>query len=99
MKNEFEEYLNLVGLTSTKIKERIDELIKYASTLCKEPFKDIFISEYLTKNGEREYDALRLFSKSYRFTFNEFINENNFSMCKQPNAHKYIEFNIVDLRV
>ena len=74
------------------MKERIDELIKYTSTLCNEPFEDIFISEYLTKDGVREYLALRLFSKSYRFTFHEFINKNEFFICKHPNAQKWIRF-------
>lgn len=93
MEEKFEKYLELIGITTVPLKKRVDELIKYVTNLKLPKFdgiKDIFIEEYIKKNGEREYANLRLYSNKYRFKFRNFVNNVDVSFAKHQKNIFYI---------
>lgn len=65
MKNEFEAYLESMDLSSQKVKDNIELVIRYVTKLCKEEVIDIFVEDYYKDNGSREYGSLWLISNGY----------------------------------
>ena len=74
MKSEFIEYCKTLGMG--------DSLIQSVSTLCEEQerllsnrFEDVFVGDYITGEGKREYDTLHFFSKDFLVEIMNFIAE------------------------
>ncbi len=65
MKEEFKVYLDSMGLTSKTVKANIELYIRYARKLCKEDITEIFVEDFYTDNGSREYGSLWLVSTGY----------------------------------
>lgn len=65
MKKEFKEYLESIGLSSKTVEENIALGIRYATKICKEEIKDIFVADYYKDDGSREYGSLWFISEGY----------------------------------
>ena len=66
MKEEFIDYLKLIGITTEEYLNRIETIMEVHSELCQEEIIDIFVDEYIKEDGTREYEDLSLFSRSGR---------------------------------
>lgn len=64
MKVEFQEYLNSIGIIGNLI-ERIEEIYNFYLEICPEEIEDIFINEYISEDGSREYESVWFFSDNY----------------------------------
>ncbi|MCJ7425859.1 MAG: hypothetical protein MUO17_01770 [Dehalococcoidales bacterium] len=75
MKEGFKSYLDSVELSSVTVKDNIERIYRYASTLCPEKIVDIFVSDFIKDDGSREYGSLWFFSQSYVMEARNFRNE------------------------
>lgn len=92
MKRDFEIYLNDIGITIDILKKRIEQIIDYASNLCNEQLNDIFIEDYIEKDGTREYTHLRLYYKNYILIAFDFITKFNFALVKAESKIFHIQY-------
>lgn len=82
MKKEFNTYLSSIGLTEVMI-GRITSLFDIYQMIMKEKneeIEDIFISEYVNKEGSRVYQNLWLFSNKYFMTTENYEYSENFNL-------------------
>jgi hypothetical protein len=82
MKKEFDRYLTDIGITNT-YRERVGAVHQFYRALCPEEITGIFVSEYVTEDGSREYENLWFFSESYCMEAKGFLTprEDNFDMA------------------
>lgn len=80
MKQEFESYLNSIELSSETIIKNVERLYQYASKLCPEEIKDMFVSDFIKENGSREYENLWFFSQNYMMEARNFRNDREYDI-------------------
>jgi len=88
MKKEFGDYLESIGLTDVIIK-RIEVVYQfYEKTLGKldDEIQDIFVTDYISKDGMRQYENLWFFGKNYFMEAKLFLNQDDFDIS--PSAKK-----------
>ena len=61
MRKEFIEYLESIGVTKP-IQERIETIHADCVEICKDEMRDIFVTDYIKAEGEREYENVWFFS-------------------------------------
>lgn len=64
MNDKFKIYLESIEVTKTHM-ERIEKIFEFYGIASKVKIKDIFVNDYFTKEGERKYESLWLFSANY----------------------------------
>lgn len=74
--NRVAEYLKAMGITEP-LKKRIETIYGYYREICPDKILDIFISEYITEDGLREFQDLRFFSKTCLMLAPNFVTEND----------------------
>ena len=74
---KFYDYLNSLGLKGDLV-ERIEKIYDFYSEINSEEIKDIFVTEYLKKDGSREYVNLWLFSDNFCMEAHDFITDDVF---------------------
>ena len=79
MKKEFLIYLESVGITRP-IRERIKIIYEFYRKIFVEEIADIFVSEYLKKDGTREYENLWFFSEKFFMEAKQFITNDDFDI-------------------
>ena len=72
MKEEFTEYLLGLGMTQPLV-NRVEELIGVYRRLTIYEVEDIYVSEYMKKDGRREYEDLRIYSTDCYGLYREFL--------------------------
>ncbi|MFX1450282.1 MAG: hypothetical protein ACFFCM_05545 [Promethearchaeota archaeon] len=72
MKETFMKYLMEIGITGDLYK-RVEAIYHFYEKIIKEEIIVLFISEYITKDGTREYEHLVFFSENYAMSAKEFI--------------------------
>lgn len=75
MNNEFENYCSSVGMGDS-LKQQVSELHDQLSMFIPaQPIEDIFIGEYVTNDGIRQYDTLHFFTRSNVFEIESFVSK------------------------
>ncbi len=72
MKKEFIEYLESIGITGA-LTARVEEIFLIYSKVLGNSIDDIFVSEYLNKDGSRFYENLWFFNKEFCFEAKFFL--------------------------
>jgi len=72
MKEDFVKYLDSIGITNA-FRKRIETIYDFLREICPDEITGIFISDYLTHDGEREYENLYFFSEKYIMEAKRFI--------------------------
>ena len=72
MKKEFIDYLESIGITSA-LQERIETIHEAYAQICTDEIKDIFVTDYIKGDGEREYVNLWFFSDNNCMEAKNFI--------------------------
>lgn len=94
MKEEFVVYLKAIGLTEVII-NRIEEIYNFYETVLmkelREEILDIFVTDYISKDGSRQYDNLWFFSKNYIMEAKSFISLDDLDICPLAKEIKYLE--------
>jgi len=92
LKEEFNQYLNTIGIDSPLIRKRIEELIILIKNLHSEEILDILIGEYINKEGGREITGLGIYSENFVSIFGNFLYENEFKIYNHKKSLKSINF-------
>ena len=79
MKQSFLDYLKMVGVKEP-LHKRIEGILQFYKELCPEDITDIFVSEYLTQDGNREYSSVWFFSANYVMEAKYFIEKDDFDI-------------------
>jgi hypothetical protein len=81
MKDEFIAYLGSIGM-STVLVERAQSIYDFYGRICREDITDIFVSEFIKQDGDREYQSLWFFSQGYAMEAKEFSGKDAFDMAR-----------------
>jgi len=79
MREEFKRYLDSVGLSLT-LRERTAALYELFHELCPEEIKWIFVTDYITQEGTRDFESLWFFSEMYVMEAKQFTHTDNLDM-------------------
>ena len=88
MKEEFIEYLKSIGLTETLCK-RIETIYEFYNDVCPDEITGIFVTDYITRDGSREYETLWFFSEKYAMEAKQFIKKDDFDITPIKNRIQY----------
>jgi hypothetical protein len=88
MKAEFVAYLDSLEATD-QVLTRVETILNFYKDLCPEDILDIFISEYIKKDGNREYQSLWLFSKRFMMEAKNFLIQDDFDIAPINNFVTY----------
>lgn len=83
MKEEFVEYLKMIGITAEEYLKRIETIMDVHSNICQEEIIDIFVDEYIKEDGTRDYTGISLFSNKYDFGALQFLTEDHIVLTKR----------------
>jgi hypothetical protein len=72
MKKEFEEYLIGLGMKGS-LTNKVENIMNFFEENFSEEIIDIFVEEYIKKDGSREYESLEFFSEKYIFEAKNFM--------------------------
>jgi len=62
---KFLPYLDSIGISNRPLLDRIEFLYKIAQFLCPEEIEDIFVTDFINNEGERNYENLWFFSQNF----------------------------------
>jgi len=90
MKEEFIKYLKVIGITKS-LRERIETIYEFYREICPDEITGIFVTDYITKDKEREYENLWFLSKKYIMEAKLFIEKDNFDINLIRNQVRYLK--------
>lgn len=79
MEEKMKTYLEDIGI-GRSIKKRVSEIYKFYKDICPEEITRIFVTDYITEEGEQKYENLSFFSDNYGMEAKDFINTDDFDM-------------------
>lgn len=79
MRSEFANYLKVIGMTDVLIK-RVGEVYDFFQSICPEEITDVFVTDFLREEGNRDYESLWFFSKGYVMESKNFVTKDEFDM-------------------
>lgn len=85
------EYLKEFNLLDTPLQERINEIINYMVKISPEEIKDVFISEYITSEGQKVYENLWGITESFVLEAKNFRAEIDIDLTKYTNKLNYMQ--------
>jgi hypothetical protein len=77
MKKQFSDYITAIGLTESLVK-RVETIYDFYANLLKIDIEDIFVTDFIDKEGVRHYQNLWFFSKNYWMEAKGFVSSDNF---------------------
>lgn len=81
MKEEFSKYLKKIDTTDV-IRKRVEAIYNFYKDVCPEEIDGIFITDYITEDGRREYENLWFFSNNYCMEAHNFLERDEFDIEK-----------------
>lgn len=96
MKTVFYDYLKSIGITSPKLLDRIKSIYGIYRKLYPQQMKncDIFVCDYFTEEGIREYESLWFFSREYCMEAKQFVTKLDLDILTMEVSIKYLNFNL-----
>jgi len=89
MKKEFIKYLESINITKAYCK-RIETIYEFYKDMCPDEITGIFVTDYITEDGAREYDCLWFFSEKYIMEAKQFITKDDFDIAPIQNRIVYL---------
>jgi hypothetical protein len=81
------------SLSPTKrVSQRINQVVDLYEKLCPEKVSVLFLSEYVTKEGVREFESLWLFSDHIMMEAKNFLSEDDLDFATMVGGVSYVEF-------
>lgn len=90
MKEEFITYLNSIDMSSALI-DRATEVFRFCAQVCPEEITDIFVSEYVSEEGQREYENLWILSPTYVGEAHNFLDKEEFDVVAMRSSVSRLE--------
>lgn len=88
MKNEWAKYLDSIGIKDLFLK-RVEEILVFYQTVYPDHIEDIFITEYLDADGNRQYESLWLFSETAVMEAKRFLKDDDFDFTPLKEQVEY----------
>jgi len=85
MRDEFAPYLASIGILQGVILQRIKTIYEFFREECGEEIADIFVTDYITEDGSREYENLWFFSDRCCMEAKGFITRDEFDSAPLKN--------------
>jgi hypothetical protein len=79
MRSEFVSYLKAIGMTDVLVK-RVEEVYEFYRSVCPDEITDIFVTDFLKEDGNRDYENLWFFSQGYVMEAKNFVTKDEFDM-------------------
>ncbi len=79
MNDQFTGYLSALNVTRI-VEDRVREVYTFYQEICPEEITDVFITEYITEDGLREYENLWFFSKTCVMEAKNFLSMDQFDL-------------------
>lgn len=95
MKAEWSEYLEGIGIRALFMK-RAEEVVDFYANLYRDHINDIFVSEYIDKDGNRQYEGMWLFSDERVCEAKNFLHEDNYDSAIIKNQVKLWRIKKID---
>ena len=86
---QISDYLATVGITGDLAK-RVHSVYSFYSEQLNLVVTDMFVSEYLTQDGTREYDSLWFFTEDFMMEAKRFVKDDNFDLAPIKGRVKHI---------
>lgn len=80
MNQEFIDYLKSIGMVDV-LQQRVSAIYDFYEKVCPEKILSIFVSEYIKKDGAREYENLTFFSEKSVMEAKQFLTGDNFDFA------------------
>lgn len=93
MKSEFKTYLVSIGIGEPFAK-KVEEAYQFYSEMLKnmdDEISDLFITDYIQKDGSRQHENLWFFSKKYFMEAKMFINKDDFDFMPISSGLRYLQ--------
>lgn len=91
MKEEFKTYLEDIGMKET-LRKRVEQIINQYHLLLDVDLTDIFVSEYINNEDERQYENLFLFDDTRAMEAKKFIHEDDFDVTYIKDSILYLNW-------
>jgi hypothetical protein len=88
MKTEWITYLESIGIEGLFL-ERAEKVIDFYQQLYPDQIEDIFVTEYLDKDGNRQYESVWLFSNTGAMEAKAFLKKDDFDFASLKQQVKY----------
>lgn len=75
--NVYIEYLNSVGISTATLVNKVERTLRAARRICPEEVQNIYVSDWISTEGQREYGHLHLFTDSYIIESANFVTDTN----------------------
>jgi hypothetical protein len=85
---EFETYLKSIGIDGPFL-ERTTTVFDFVEKIYKDELKDIFVSEYIDSENNRQFESLWIFSEHKIFEARNFLNEDDLDCTSLPTEIQY----------
>ena len=82
MKPEFISYLKTIGITTETLHNRIQAIYDFYQGVCPEEISDIFVTDYIKEDGNREYENLWFFSPRTMMEAKGFVTKDDFDLTQ-----------------
>lgn len=86
---QINDYLAAIDITGT-LAERVHSVYAFYSEQLNLEVTDMFVSEYLTQDGTREFDSLWFFTEDFMMEAKRFVRDDNFDLAPIKGRVKYI---------
>lgn len=93
---KFISYLKKVDITTRVLLKRIELIYTLCSDMCPDELEDIFVTDYIKKDGTREYENLWFFSKSHFLEAKKFMTTIDLDITPLKNNITYWTVSIHD---
>ncbi len=88
MKAEWIDYLEAIGIKDVFL-DRCKKIFNFYQQIYPDQIKDIFVTEYLDKEGNRQYDSIWFFSETMVMEAKKFLEEDDFDSVPLNKQVKY----------
>lgn len=95
MKKEFVKYLHQIGLSRTLV-ERVGEIYEWCEALCPDDIDGIFVGDFVSQEGRREYSSLWFFSEGHAMEAKGFVGRDDFDIMTLRDGVAYVQVKKTD---
>lgn len=93
MKAEWLEYLESIGIKEGPFLKRVEEVLDFYQQVYPDQIQDIFVTEYLDNDSNRQYESVWLFSETSTMEAKQFLKEDDYDSVSLRQQVKYWTIN------
>lgn len=95
MKAEWEQYLQAIGIKGPFLL-KVENVLNFYQGIFGNKVDDIFISDFIDKEGNRQFESLWLFTSTFAFEAKQFLKEDDFDCMTLKNRVDYWQMKKTD---